>query len=158
MSQIPYKLSTEMSGIIPSGDPGWSGRPPPADGESFILHPSHSTTELELEREVSRKTKRKLHFFPTRNHERFQAASPSLSPPQNRPNLSPWLRRALKAQSFSIQEVENFEPLDPRTPSFVSGKRELQSSGGNDCGGGMRRLCGSGRQETRLEQRSLLDC
>lgn len=115
---------------------------------------------METEEEQKKKTKESFFsfLFSTPNHERFQRAPPSLSPPPNWPNLPPCLRRrrTRAAIFFRSRSWRFFEPVDPRTPSLASGKRVPRSRGED----GRRRECaalaapGAGQETSR----SLLGC
>jgi hypothetical protein len=74
---------------LPSGDAGCSGRPPAADGESFILPPPPADRSKTRHRSARNEEA-------TPNHAPSQACAllgqsrqaPSISPPPNPPNLS----------------------------------------------------------------------
>jgi hypothetical protein len=97
-------------------------------------------------------------FFSTPNHERFQTASPSLSPPPNWPNLPPCLRRRTKAQSFFDPGVRNFRASRSKKPSSASGKRERRSPEAAGGGGGNAPPSQLGELESQETSRSLLGC
>lgn len=146
------------SDAVPSGDAGWSWRPPLADGESFILFPPQPTDPGAHEMDGGGKGREnrgkgpslytKSHAFPSMcaRGSGLSSPAPSLAPPPN--SAEPPAGRR-KGTIFSIRGLKFTSRLEAvgrskNTSSNSSEGFELAGKGQADGNAQRRRLRGSG--------------